>query len=94
MSGDDAETRSKSDAELDALREDADLAALYEALLRRGSDALDRGDWAAARRDLEEAADVATLADQPAATMRAKRAAAFALRADGRLVAANRLLRP
>jgi hypothetical protein len=82
-----------TDAQLDALREDADLLPLIDALLVRGDLAIDRGDWSAALRDLEEAAMVATIAGQPERGARATNAMAVALRADGRLLAARRLLR-
>ncbi|HUQ03660.1 MAG TPA: hypothetical protein VM261_14280 [Kofleriaceae bacterium] len=81
-----------TDAELDALRENADLVPLFDALFDRGSRALDRGDWPAALRDLEEAAVVATLMGASGPAARARSTAALALRADGRLLAADRLM--
>ena len=78
-----------TDDELTALRERGDLLPLIDALLDRGTRALDRGDWSAALRDLDEAALVARLSGQPGRAAQASTAAAVALRADGRLLAAN-----
>jgi hypothetical protein len=75
--------------ELDHLREAADLRALAVALVQRGEAALERGDWPRAQRDLDEAAQVAAmLADGPLQE-RARRGAALAYRADGRIAAAR-----
>lgn len=75
--------------ELDRFREAADLRALVDALLRRGEDALERGQWIDAQRDLDEATHVAALVGDETAAARARRGAALACRADGRLAAAR-----
>jgi hypothetical protein len=71
--------------ELDELRERADLRALGDALLQRGEAAVERGAWADAQRDFDEAAHVAALLGDHELAARARRGAALACRADGRL---------
>jgi hypothetical protein len=72
-----------TDDDLGALREAAELHRLIEALVRRGEDAIERGAWPDAQRDLDEAAHVAALAAQPALAAQVRLRAAFAYRADG-----------
>ena len=70
--------------ELDRLREAGDLRALAEAVLERGERALERGAWADARRDLDEAAHVAAMLGDGPLAERARRGTTLADRADGR----------
>lgn len=82
-----------TDDDLATLREAADLRGLVDALLHRGEDALTRGAWADAQRDLDEAAEMAALAGQTTAAAHARRRAAVAYRADGQPHAAAKRLR-
>jgi hypothetical protein len=71
--------------QLDELRECGDLRGLGDALIRRGEVALERGAWSEAQRDLDEAAQVATLLRDPQLEARARRGVELARRADGRI---------